>query len=94
MAKADALEIRSQGGKKGGRERQANRILHLEDRLEWSFNGEPFLCTFNLNSGGDVTKILNAARPTNLQRVPQLITGKRQRLYGWSCKKLPPLERF
>lgn len=88
MARADALEIRSQGGKKGGKKRQANRILRAEDRYEWSFQGVPFLCTFDLNSGGDVLRILNAAQPTNLVRVSQLITGERKRLYGWSCRKL------
>lgn len=88
MARADALEIRSQGGKKGGKKRQANRILRIEDRYEWSFQGVPFLCTFHLNSGGDVLRILNAAQPTNLTRVSQLITGEWKRLYGWSCRKL------
>lgn len=88
MARTDALETRSQGGKKGGKKRQANRILRVEDRYEWSFNDQPFLCTFGLNSGGDVLRILNAAQGTNLTRASQLITGKRKRLYGWSCRKL------
>lgn len=88
MARPDALETRSAGGKVGGRKRNENRIIHHEDRYEWSVDGTPFLCTFGFNSGGDLLRALNEARPTKLQRVSQLINGTRARLNGWSCKKL------
>lgn len=88
MARSDALQIRSEGGKKGGRKRQENRIVRVEDRYEWFVDGTPFLCTFHLNSGGDLLKALHNARPTNLQRVSPLIYGQRKNLHGWSCRKI------
>ena len=88
MARPDALEIRSKGGRIGGTRRQVNRIVRVEDRYEWSVDDKPFLCTFNLNSGGDMLKTLYAARPTKLQRVTPLINGSRKKLHGWSCRKI------
>lgn len=88
MEKDNAKQTRSEGGKKGGRKRHENRILRVEDRYEWSVDDKPFLCTFNFNFGSDLLNDLQAARPTNLQRVSPLITGQRKKLYGWSCKKI------
>ena len=88
MARPDAREIRSKGGKKGGTKRQENRIIRVEDRYEWCVDGQPFLCTFNFNSGGDLLKDLYTARPTKLQRVSPLINGTKKKLHGWSCKKI------
>lgn len=88
MSRSDALQIRSEGGKKGGRKRHENRVVRMEDRYEWLVEGQPFLCTFNFNSGGDLLRALQAARPTNLQRVSPLLNGERARLHGWSCRKI------
>jgi hypothetical protein len=88
MARPDAREIRSAAGKKGIRTRHANRTVVIEDKYLWKVNDIPFLCTFNINNGGDLLRELHKARPTPLQRTAQLINGSKKRLHGWSCEKI------
>lgn len=88
MSRPDALQIRSEGGKKGGRTRNLNRAISKSDRYLFLFNNEPVLCCFNCETGGDVLTQLHAFKKTNLVRASQLLNGSRKSLYGWSCKKL------
>nr|AWX53130.1 hypothetical protein [Blidingia minima] len=85
MAKSNAYETRSKGGKKGGYNRNVNRIITVKDKILFYFNKKPFLCVFNCKTGGDIQRILMKAHATNLKRVSPLLTGKRQSAYGWSC---------
>lgn len=88
MAREDALEIRSKGGRIGGTNRQKGRAICLEDRYLFSFNNEPVLCVFNCDLGSQVLNELKQYRETPLQRVSPLLNGTKKRLHGWSCVKL------
>jgi|JI81BgreenRNA_FD_contig_123_16905_length_1954_multi_4_in_1_out_2_2 hypothetical protein len=88
LRRSDALEIRSRGGRLGGRNRNIGRVIRPENRYLFYRNGQEFLCIFNCSTGGDVLKELNKAVPTNLQRATQLLNGSRKNLNGWSCIKL------
>lgn len=88
MARPDALETRSRGGKTASQKRHKDRIVRVEDRYLWYVNGNAFMCTFGFDNSGDLLRALNEARPTPPQRVSPLISGYRKKLYGWSCKKL------
>lgn len=85
LSKKDALVTRSQGGLKGGYKRQCNRIIVRTSRLLFYFQKTPFLCVMNCKTGGDVLRVLHAAKATPLQRVTPLLTGQRSSLHGWSC---------
>jgi len=56
------------------------------------YEGEEILCTINCRSGGHVLdelkKIKNIKKYPS--RVSELIKGKRQSLYSWSCKPITP----
>jgi hypothetical protein len=88
MQKEDALVTRRQGGKKGGRQRNLNVAITKQDRYCFCFEKQPFLCIFNCETGGDVLKQLQMAKPTGLSRATLLLNGKRKSLYGWSCEKI------
>lgn len=88
IQKEDALLTRSEGGKKGGRNRNLNVAIKKEDKYLFLYNEEPYLCIFNCETGGDALKQLHSAIPTKLQRVTPLLKGDRGTLNGWSCKKL------
>lgn len=88
MARPDALEIRSKGGKVGGRNRNLNRVITKNDRYLFCYNDEPVLCILNCETGGDILECLHSYKETPLQRVSQLLNGTRKRLNGWSCTKL------
>lgn len=88
MARPDAREIRSEGGKKGNRKRHQNVTVRKEDRYLWFFKGTEFLCTFGFDNGGDLCKELFKAKETKLARVSPLIKGQKKSLYGWSCQKI------
>lgn len=99
LARPDALEIRSVGGKKGGRNSQIGRIINKEDRYVFSRRlskqdpvGVEVLCVFNCETGHDVLKELNKFSPTNLGRATPLLTGQRKWLHNWSCKKIEKVE--
>lgn len=88
LARPDALEIRSRGGRVGGRNRNAGIAIQKTDQYVFSYKGEPVLCIFNCETGGDVVKILNSFVQTPIQRVTPLLDGSRQTAYSWSCTKL------
>lgn len=85
LAKIDALLTRSLGGKKGGYQRNKNRLITKTTKILFLFEYKPFLCIFNCQTGGDVLKILNKAKPSNMKRISPLLNGKRKKAYGWSC---------
>lgn len=88
MLRPDALEIRSEGGKKGGRQRWLNKAITESDRYVWSYKGEPVVCTINCQTGGDIVTELQKVIPTPLKRVTPLLNGTRSTSYSWSCKKI------
>jgi hypothetical protein len=88
MARNDAYLIRSLGGKQGGYNRNINRVITKNSKVLFCFEGIPFLCVFNCQTGGDVLKELQKAKKTNLTRVSPLLTKKRKTLYGWSCSSI------
>lgn len=90
MARPDALEIRSKGGKVGGRTRNLDRVIKQEDRYIFSLEGTEVLCIINCRTGGEVLEQLNLYKQTPLQRVTPLLNGSRKNLHGWSCCKVDP----
>jgi hypothetical protein len=88
MARPDALQIRSEAGKKGNRTRHQNVTVRKEDRYLWCYKNEPFLCTFGFDNGGDLLQELFKAKETPLLRVTPLVKGWKRSLHGWSCEKL------
>lgn len=83
-----ARQVRSLGGKKGGKNRQLDRIITPTDKFCFSFQGQEKLCVFNCRTGTEVLSELHKCNPTPLKRASQLLTGKRKSLYGWSCTKI------
>lgn len=101
MARPDAIQIRSEAGKKGGRNRQANRIISPEDKYTWYHNpdrmgsgtqtkesGEPKFCTFNCSTGGEIVEILKKYYPCDIERISDVLTGKRKSAFGFSAEKM------
>lgn len=88
MARPDALEIRSKGGKVGGVKRNLDRVIKKEDRYLFKYNGNDVLCILNCRTGGEVLDQLNFYQQTPLQRVTPLLKGDRKSLNGWSCSKV------
>nr|YP_009184809.1 putative HNH homing endonuclease [Jenufa perforata]ALO62927.1 putative HNH homing endonuclease [Jenufa perforata] len=88
LQKENALQSRSEGGKKGGRKRNINIAIKKDDRYLFFFKEKEYLCIFNCETGGDIVRILNKAIFTNLKRVTPLLKRQRKSLYGWSCEKL------
>lgn len=88
MARTDSHLIRSLSGKQGGYNRNINRVITKNSKVLFFFEGVPFLCVFNCQTGGDVLKELQKAKKTNLTRVSPLLTKKRKTLYGWSCSPI------
>ncbi len=93
MARLDALEIRSAGGKIGGRKKNEGIAIKPHERFMFSFKGEPILCVQKCSTGGDVLAEIKQFESktdqiTKLDRVTGLLSGKRKTLYGWSCVKL------
>jgi len=88
MSRPDALLIRSVGGKKGSQLRNKNRVITIEDKFLWKVKGIPFICTFNFDQTPELLQELQRARPTPIQRISPLITGKKGSLHGWSVEKI------
>ncbi len=88
MRHPNAIQIRSEGGKKGGYNAHRNQIVKLEDRYLFSFQHEELLCVFNCETGGDVVRELNKAHETRIVSVSSLIQGKRSSSYGWTVIKI------
>ena len=93
MARPDALEIRSKGGKKGAITRNTNRVISVTDRYLWRVDGKEFMCTFGFDQGKVLCDFLNEVRPTKLTRISPLLgtpeTNKtwRRSSHGWSAEK-------
>jgi hypothetical protein len=87
LARPDAIAIRRQGGKKGGRKTQENRIIKKTDKYLWLFKKKEVFCIFNCLTGGDVLEQLQLYKKTNIKRVSPLITKNRLSAYNWSCIK-------
>lgn len=85
LEKPDALLTRSLSGKKGGYSRNKNRIINSTIKILFLFENVPFLCIFNCQTGGDIVRILNSAKPSKMKRISPLVTGKRKTAYDWSC---------
>nr|YP_009367897.1 putative HNH homing endonuclease [Hazenia capsulata]ARK14900.1 putative HNH homing endonuclease [Hazenia capsulata] len=85
MAQENAIVSRSLGGKKGGYNKNINKIIRKTDKVLFLFQDQPFLCVLNCQTGGDVLKILYQAKPTSLKRVTPLLKKERKKLNGWSC---------
>lgn len=88
MLRSDALETRSRGGKKGGRNRWINKIVTKSDKYIWFYKGEAIVCTINCQTGGEIVSELHKVKSTPLKRVSPLIKGMRQTAYFWSSKKI------
>ena len=88
LARPDALEIRSKGGRKGGRVRNLDRAIGKNDRYVFFFEKVAVMCIFNCQTGGDVLLELNKFKQTSLKRTSPLLNGSRKTLNGWSCEKL------
>lgn len=88
MARPDALETRSRGGKVGGRTRNRDRAIKQDESYVFSFEKREVLCIINCRTGGEVLEQLNLYAKTPLQRVTPLLNGSRKSLHGWSCVKI------
>jgi len=89
MEREDAIQIRSQGGKKGGKMAKLGIAIQAHERYTFSYKGEEKVSVINCQTGTEVLDILKAIHPTPLQRVSQLLNGTKKSLHGWSCKKHP-----
>jgi hypothetical protein len=78
MARPDALDIRSAGGKIGGRKRNEGIAIKPHERYMFSFKGEPILCVQKCSTGGDVLAMIKefeskTDQMTKLDRVTGLL---------------------
>ncbi len=97
LAKPDALETRSKGGKIGGKKRNEGIAIKPHERYIFFYKKEPILCVLNCSTGGDVLAEIKkfesiTGQITNLSRVTNLLSGERKSLYDWSCMKLDSIE--
>lgn len=88
MAREDALEIRSKGGKIGGKTTKMNVAIQPHHRYVFSFQNIPVVCVMNCSIGTQVLEVLKQFKETPLARVTQLLKKERKSLYGWSCDRL------
>ena len=88
MALPNALETRSKGGKTSMKNQNTGRIIRKEQRHLWSYNGQPFLCTFNFDLTSELLLLLNKAKPSKLKRISPLLKGTRRTAYGWSVQEI------
>ena len=93
MERSDALQIRSEGGKKGGRNKSIDIAINANQRFVFSFKNEEVLCIMNCETGGDVTEQLKmyencTGQITKLDRATALLKRTRLTDRGWSCEPL------
>ena len=91
MERKDAILIRREGGKKGGRQTQKNKIIRSTDRFLFVHESSIQVCIFNCETGGDVLrelKNIHSGSNPKWTRISPLITNKRKTMYGWSCTRL------
>ena len=87
MQKPDALETRSAGGKKGGRNKSKNTAIKAHERFVFSFEGKEVFCTENCETGGEVLEQLkgyenSTNQETRIERTTPLVTEDRKLAYG------------
>jgi hypothetical protein len=90
MARPNARAIRRVGGSKGGRNRQKNRVVTVNDRYLWFYHNKGMLCTYNCLTGQVKVRSLVCAVPSKLQRISPVLNGQRKQSYGWRCVRLNP----
>jgi len=88
LARPDALEIRSRGGRIGGINRNLGIAIKSNDRYLFFYKGQPVLCIINCETGGQVMEQLQLYKQTNMKRVTPLLKGSRATAYGWRCEKI------
>lgn len=88
LAKPNALETRSEGGKVGGRTKSIGIAIKKHNHFLFYYKSNPVVCIFNCETGGDVLRILQEIQPTKFERVTPLLNGTRKNLYGWSCEEI------
>lgn len=88
MARPDAREIRSKGGKKGGKTRNLDLVIKQDDCYLFKYKGNDVLCVFNCRTGGEVLEQLHLYKKTPLMRVSVLLKNSSKSLHGWSCVKI------
>ena len=101
LARPDAIELRKEAGKVGGKLARACSVVRPEDKYLWYYNGarkgsgtqitekgEPVCCTFNCSLGSEIVEILNSIYSSNLEKITPVIQGERKSTYGWSCEKI------
>jgi hypothetical protein len=97
LAKPDALETRSKGGKIGGKKRNEGIAIKPHERYIFFYKKEPILCVLNCSTGGDVVAEIKkfesiTGQTTKLSRATNLLSGERNSLYDWSCMKLDSIQ--
>jgi len=97
LAKPDASETRSKGGRIGGRRRNEGIAIKPHERYVFLYKEKPILCVLNCSTGGDVLAEIKkfesiTGQVTNLSRVTNLLSGDRNSLNGWSCMKLDSIQ--
>ena len=88
LAREDAIEIRSEAGRKGGIKAKANIAINASQAFEFSFEDKPVLCILNCTSGQQVVEELQKFKQTNIKRATPLLDGSRKKAFGWSCKEI------
>ena len=86
---SDPIKMKAAGKKAGKARHQRSKFITENDRFEFSYYGQPTLCTLNCQTGGDIVEQLNLAKPNYyFHRVTALINGTRNIMSGWSCRKI------
>lgn len=96
MARPDALEIRSRGGRTAGKNRHRGTAIQPHKRVVFSYEGREVLSFFNCDLGSDITESMHAFERHILgplatgkpARATQLLNGQRGTLNGWTCRWL------
>eukprot|EP01023_Acetabularia_acetabulum_P033846 TRINITY_DN31695_c0_g2_i1.p1 TRINITY_DN31695_c0_g2~~TRINITY_DN31695_c0_g2_i1.p1 ORF type:complete len:422 (+),score=43.09 TRINITY_DN31695_c0_g2_i1:347-1612(+) len=80
---------------KRGRACHLGKLFHSSDKFEFCFEGQPKVCLFNCETGGDIVRELTKVVPNSkFKRVTALFKGECKTLYGWSFKKIDQLINF
>jgi len=85
---SDTVKMKA-AGKKAIKARHINKLITSHDCFEFSYNGQPLLCTLNCQTGGEIVDQLNLVKPNiRFKRVTALLKGTRNMMSGWSCRKI------
>lgn len=88
MARPDALETRSQGGRTARALQNRGRVINKNDRYEWSWKGKTFMCTFDFDQTSELLKVLTTVQESRIKRISPLLNGSRKVASGWSVQKI------